>query len=869
MATKNVKLAILRARHDGTTPYISNDACLKMLYHSSAGRAVLDYWSGVTEGYLDFQGSALMPWVDITLPKGDVSRGTQFNLAYAATDALSPNDDLSAYDGYVVLSLPGTAIDGGSSSSNGRRFSALPIASANHTFMCHELGHTLGFGHSYGLLNNGIDWDGQAPWDVANVYGDPYDIMSSGLFGARWLDPDVAHTTSNPTFTGAAVPGWPNAGAFSMGPAPARAHLHLWDPASLQNTVRNVAVPNAGTSYKERLVAAGGSAGGVKLIALHPADEDAQGRGRCYVEYRQAVGWDAGLDASGSDLGRQAVVVHALADTPDEGIRCWYRGQLPIPIGGESTLAIAGTRLVVKAAAVAPDRSYVDIEVMNVPDLAAGIKQVFAGGAGVVYAILDNGDLMWYRHEGRADGSFRWSGPKKVGNGWDVKQVFSGGDGVIYAVTHAGDLLWYRHDGRGDGSFRWADSTGKKVGNGWDMKQIFSGGDGVIYAVTHTGDLMWYRHDGRADGSFRWASDAGKKVGTGWDVPHVFSGGGGVIYTITATGDLNWYRHDGRGDGSFRWADTTGRKVGNGWDVTGVFSGGDGDGVIYAATHLGDLNWYRHDGRGDGSFRWAADAGKKVGTGWTFAADGIVYALTADKDLLWYRHEGRGDGTFRWAADAGKKVGNGWSVSHIFSGGDGIIYAILENGDLMWYRHLGRGDGTFRWAANAGKKVGTGWDVKQVFSGGDGVIYAVTHAGDLMWYRHLGNGDGTFSWAANIGKKVGNGWNMKQIFGGDNGVIYAINDLGDLLWYRHDGRGDGTFRWAKGAGNKVGTGWDVKQIFSGGDGVIYVVTHTADLLWYRHEGRGDGSFRWAANAGKKVGNGWDVAAIFSGGLNLR
>ena len=92
----------------------------------------------------------------------------------------------------------------------------------------------------------------------------------------------------------------------------------------------------------QRLSAAGGSGGQIKLLALHPADEDAQGRGRCYVEYREAIGWDAGLDASGSDLGRQAVVVHALADTPDEGVRCWYRGQLPIPLGTEITLPVAG-----------------------------------------------------------------------------------------------------------------------------------------------------------------------------------------------------------------------------------------------------------------------------------------------------------------------------------------------------------------------------------------------------------------------------------------------------------------------------------------------------------------------------------------------
>jgi Tachylectin len=234
---------------------------------------------------------------------------------------------------------------------------------------------------------------------------------------------------------------------------------------------------------------------------------------------------------------------------------------------------------------------------------------------GIIYAVLGNNDLMWYRHDGRNDGSFAWASEgRKVGEGWDVKQIFSGGGGVIYTVTSGGDLMWYRHDGRGDGSFRWAADTGKKVGNGWNFKQVFSGGDGVIYAITLDGDLMWYRHDGYVDGSFRWAAPSGIKVGSGWNFEHVFAGDNGVIYAITAGGDLMWYRHDGRGDGSAVWAYPEGKKVGSGWVFKDVFSGGDG--VIYGLTASNDLMWYRHDGREDGSFKWADPSGKKVGNGW-------------------------------------------------------------------------------------------------------------------------------------------------------------------------------------------------------------------------------------------------------------
>ena len=51
----------------------------------------------------------------------------------------------------------------------------------------------------------------------------------------------------------------------------------------------------------------------------------------------------------------------------------------------------------------------------------------------------------------------------------------SGGDGVIYTVMDNGDLLWFRHDGRADGTFLWASNEGRKVGNGWNPKHVFSG----------------------------------------------------------------------------------------------------------------------------------------------------------------------------------------------------------------------------------------------------------------------------------------------------------------------------------------------------------------------------------------------------------
>ena len=303
------------------------------------------------------------------------------------------------------------------------------------------------------------------------------------------------------------------------------------------------------------------------------------------------------------------------------------------------------------------------------------------------------GKLHWYRHLGLDNGAFRWQGPKTVGTGWGrAPHVFSGGGGIIYAVdayvepsvpelgssgrASGGDLYWYRHVGRADGSFRWEGP--KLVNRGWGgYKQVFSGGDGIIYAIEPTrteaesltiegrahprigGRLLWWRHVGHADGSFRW--EGPKTVGTGWgEFKHVFSGGDGIIYAVEPAvdptnlvfdkptagsgGRLLWYRHVGREDGSFHWEGA--KTVGTGWGkLEHVFAG---DGVIYAIDPVVEAT------------------APMFATG----EPGARGANASGGHLYWYRHLGREHGTFRWQGP--KQVGTGWGgLNHIFSGGDG------------------------------------------------------------------------------------------------------------------------------------------------------------------------------------------------------
>ena len=55
----------------------------------------------------------------------------------------------------------------------------------------------------------------------------------------------------------------------------------------------------------------------------------------------------------------------------------------------------------------------------------------FSALATPVYAITENGDMLFYKHTGADGGSADWPiQAKKIGNGWNFKQVFAGDNGA-------------------------------------------------------------------------------------------------------------------------------------------------------------------------------------------------------------------------------------------------------------------------------------------------------------------------------------------------------------------------------------------------------------------------------------------------------
>ncbi|MDQ3814418.1 MAG: tachylectin-related carbohydrate-binding protein, partial [Armatimonadota bacterium] len=105
-------------------------------------------------------------------------------------------------------------------------------------------------------------------------------------------------------------------------------------------------------------------------------------------------------------------------------------------------------------------------------------KQVFSAGNGIIYAIRDDGKMYWTKHLGYADGARAWTEAKEVGSDWQTfKQVFCAGMGgrgaIIYAITEDGKLLWNKQTGYRDGTKIWLDAV--QVGNGWqNFSQVFA-----------------------------------------------------------------------------------------------------------------------------------------------------------------------------------------------------------------------------------------------------------------------------------------------------------------------------------------------------------------------------------------------------------
>lgn len=152
-------------------------------------------------------------------------------------------------------------------------------------------------------------------------------------------------------------------------------------------------------------------------------------------------------------------------------------------------------------------------------------------------AVMPNGDLRWYSYHGNGEhdptGTLGWhpNSGNTVGNGWQGLLHLHGSGNVVFAVRENGDLLWYSYSGQGEhdptGTAGWHPNSGNAIGNGWNgLRHIFGGTSDagrfghVIYAVDQNGALRWYRYEGNGEvdqsGVAGWAPNSGNIIGNDW-----------------------------------------------------------------------------------------------------------------------------------------------------------------------------------------------------------------------------------------------------------------------------------------------------------------------------------------------------------------
>jgi len=347
-------LGILRVKFADratTTPAWSDDTynkCFRPLHPQGLAR----YWQDTTEGLLDLSGSQIFPWLTLGINQPTVWTSRKVILDAAVLSATTAGIDLRPFAGLIVIAIP-NLIPGTNQASldTGANSGALKIGQLvlfelpaallsegdDHDFMAHEVGHVLGFNHT---------WTANPLWTpdsgLATEYGDPYCIMSGRR--SLWAAP------ADPAF---AVPATYRNRMGTRPSASLLTHsLADWETSgqvkrltnSVQNVSQTVRLYALDTRQKPSVVA-------VDYPNLFTTVYTA--------EYRRPVGWDAGV--------AQGVVIHTIGHTgaPKAPFTPIYRTVIPIPLGASSSWADPFENIAFVVHAVADDQSWVDLRVGN------------------------------------------------------------------------------------------------------------------------------------------------------------------------------------------------------------------------------------------------------------------------------------------------------------------------------------------------------------------------------------------------------------------------------------------------------------------------------------------------------------------------
>lgn len=182
--------AILACEFNDTTAHVGSLDYLRSLY-TDAGVGtgnIVDYFDTVSHGAIDLRGSEVFGWLDLQRPRTDYignvpddktpsGKLNRNGLIRHARSIARENDiDLSRFFSVVVTTTPAVDLFG-----NIVPFGALAATNTTPQLLMQEMGHGYGLQHSRNAQGSLVSSD----------YGDPYDIMSGpncqGFFGPYGL----------------------------------------------------------------------------------------------------------------------------------------------------------------------------------------------------------------------------------------------------------------------------------------------------------------------------------------------------------------------------------------------------------------------------------------------------------------------------------------------------------------------------------------------------------------------------------------------------------------------------------------------------------------------------------------------------------
>ena len=184
---------------------------------------------------------------------------------------------------------------------------ALLDQNAEHTYFAHELGHVVGYDHSFGSDLTG---------DQNVEYGDPYCIMSARTFGGSWPQaPGPPPGANVPAGLPAAI--WNGSGPLV---AAALTAYHFTDFNQFPNVVT---VPAYYHTYPQFMRLVGLAEAAPPDSVLARVDTGLQ---TFFIEYRPGTGWDRGLTVPAQP--DPAVVIHRRK--PSSGTLISFAGAIPV-----------------------------------------------------------------------------------------------------------------------------------------------------------------------------------------------------------------------------------------------------------------------------------------------------------------------------------------------------------------------------------------------------------------------------------------------------------------------------------------------------------------------------------------------------------